>query len=233
MAYAEQNISVYGTEAQFFGTLKTFLTENTVAQFTTVSDYDATTREISFGLNGLTLKFRGITNTPYITVSILLGNTNLIDQISLEAASVNVPSATTVLERTLKFLLIRKGNNVVLNIGARTAVIGKGLVGLAIIPNENANYVYGTSRNGTTWNFVQSDTQASCTLSPYHTYPKATGQLFLDPELPILNAANGEFLFSTTGIIGLGGAETQHFYTGINGDRYYCIMPNVAIKLEE
>ena len=44
MAYAEQNISVYGTEAQFFGTLKTFLTENTVAQFTTVSDYDATTK---------------------------------------------------------------------------------------------------------------------------------------------------------------------------------------------
>lgn len=235
MAYAEQNISVYGTEEQFFYSLKTFLTENTVAQFTTVSDYDATTRAVSFAINGLTLKFtgQGSGSSPASTVrtEIILGNTTLVSKV-VPFTSTNVIAGTTLTERTLKLLLIRKGSSIVLNVGSRIEVIGKGAVALAVIPSEN-NYVYGTSGNGTSWSFIQNDNQAGCILSPYHTYPKATGQLFLDPELPILNSANGEFLFSTTGIIGLGGAESQHFYTGINGDRYYAIMPNVAIKLEE
>ena len=230
MAYAEQNISVYGDEKAFFDALETFLTTNTVAQFTKTAAYDTTTRSISFAINGLTLKFTGINSSSAVRIEVNSGRTGAVSN-AVVFASINISSADTVTNRTLNLLLIRKGGDVVLNIGSRSDVIGKGITALAVIPNENNYYIYGTSNNGTNWTFIKSDTQAVYTLSPYHTYQKATGQLFLDPELPVLNNANGEFLFSTTGIVGLGGAEAQYFYTGINGDRYYAIMSNVAIKM--
>lgn len=230
MAYAEQNISVYGDEKAFFDALETFLTTNTVAQFTKTAAYDTTTRSISFAINGLTLKFTVVIASSAVRIEVNSGRTGAVSN-AVNVASINISSADTVTNRTLNLLLIRKGGDVVLNIGGRTDVIGKGITALAVIPNENNYYIYGTSGNGINWTFIKSDTQAVYTLSPYHTYQKATGQLFLDPELPVLNNANGEFLFSTTGIVGLGGAEAQYFYTGINGDRYYAIMSNVAIKM--
>ena len=230
MAYEERNISIYGDEEAFFDALETFLTTNTVAQFTKTAAYDTTTRSISFAINGLTLKFTGVTASSAVRIEVNSGRTGAVSN-AVNVASINISSADTVTNRTLNLLLIRKGGDVVLNIGGRTDVIGKGITALAVIPNENNYYIYGTTNNGQSWNFIKSDTQAVYTLSPYHTYPKATGQLFLDPELPILNSANGEFLFSTTGIVGLGGAENRYFYTGINGDRYYAIMSNVAIKM--
>lgn len=230
MAYEERNISVTSIEKDFFDELETFLTTNTVAQFTKTAAYDTTNRSISFAINGLTLKFTAVSSSSAVRIEVNSGRTGAVSN-AVAFASINIPSADTVTNRTLNLLLIRKGGDVVLNIGGRTDVIGKGITALAVIPNENNYYIYGTSGNGTTWAFIKSDTQAVYTLSPYHTYPKTTGQLFLDPELPILNSANGEFLFSTTGIVGLGGAENRHFYTGINGDRYYAIMSNVAIKM--
>lgn len=234
MAYEERNISIYGDEEAFFDALETFLTTNTVAQFTKTAAYDTTTRSISFAINGLTLNFTGlgnnVTTSNSVRINVNSGRTGAVTN-TIAFASVAVSSAEAVTNRTLNLLLIRKGGDVVLNIGSRTDVIGKGITALAVIPNENNYYIYGTAGSRTNWTFIKSDTQEIYTLSPYHTYPKATGQLFLDPELPILNSANGEFLFSTTSIIGLGGAEAQHFYTGINGDRYYAIMSNVAIKM--
>ena len=234
MAYDERNISVNGIEADFFDELGTFLTTNTVAQFTKTAAYDTTNRSISFAINGLTLKFTGLGNNINSSTSVRIevnsGRTGAVSN-TVAFASSNVVAAASITNRTLNLLLIRRGGDVVLNIGSRSNTIGKGTTALAVIPNENNYYIYGTSSSGTTWTFIKSDTQAVYTLSPYHTYQKATGQLFLDPELPVLNNANGEFLFSTTGIVGLGGAEAQHFYTGINGDRYYAIMSNVAIKM--
>lgn len=234
MAYEERNISIYGDEEAFFDALEAFLTTNTVAQFTKTAAYDTTTRSISFAINGLTLNFTGlgnnVTTSNRVRINVNSGRTGAVTN-TIAFASVDVSSAEAVTNRTLNLLLIRKGGDVVLNIGSRTDVIGKGLTALAVIPNENNYYIYGTAGSRTNWTFIKSDTQEIYTLSPYHTYPKATGQLFLDPELPILNSANGEFLFSTTGIVGLGGAEAQYFYTGINGDRYYAIMSNVAIKM--
>lgn len=234
MAYEERSISVNGYETDFFDELETFLTKNTVAQFTKTAAYDTTTRSISFAINGLTLKFTGLGSggspSTAVRIEVNSGRTGAVSN-AIPFASSSVSGVTTVTTRTLNLLLIRRGGDVVLNIGGRADVIGKGTTALAVIPNENSYYIYGTSGSGTTWTFIKSDTQEIYTLSPYHTYPKATGQLFLDPELPILNSANGEFLFSTTGIVGLGGAEAQHFYTGINGDRYYAIMSNVAIKM--
>ena len=236
MAYEERNISIYGDEKAFFDELGTFLTTNTVAQFTKTEAYDTTTRSISFAINGLTLKFTGLGNninsSPEVRIEVNSGRTGAVINTVVFASS-NVGGAGTVTNRTLNLLLIRRGGDVVLNIGSRSNTIGKGTTALAVILNENNYYIHGTSGNGTTWTFIKSDTQDVCTLSPYHTYQKAEGQLFLDPELPILNSANDTFLFATTGFVGLGGAEGQHFYTGVNGDRYYAIKPNVAIKLEE
>ena len=148
MAYEERNISVNGTEEDFFNELETFLTTNTVAQFTKTVAYDTTTRSISFAINGLTLTFtgQGSGSSPASTVRIEVnsGRTGAVSN-TVAFASSNVVAAASITNRTLNLLLIRKGGDVVLNIGSRTDVIGKGITALAVIPNEN-NYYGNTAQ---------------------------------------------------------------------------------------
>ena len=148
MAYEERNISIYGDEEAFFDALEAFLTTNTVAQFTKTVAYDTTTRSISFAINGLTLTFtgQGSGSSPASTVRIEVnsGRTGSVSNL-VAFASGNVAAAGTVTTRTLNLLLIRKGGDVVLNIGSRTDVIGKGITALAVIPNEN-NYYGNTAQ---------------------------------------------------------------------------------------
>ena len=171
MAYEERSISVNGYETDFFDELETFLTKNTVAQFTKTVAYDTTNRSISFAINGLTLTFtgQGSGSSPASTVRIEVnsGRTGSVSNL-VAFASGNVAAAGTVTTRTLNLLLIRKGGDVILNIGSRTEIIGQGTIALAVIPNENNYYVYGTAGSRTNWTFIKSDTQEIYTLSPYH-----------------------------------------------------------------
>ena len=148
MAYEERNISIYGDEEAFFDALEAFLTTNTVAQFTKTAAYDTTTRSISFAINGLTLNFKGLgsSGSPSTSVRIEVnsGRTGAVSN-TVAFASSNVVAAASITNRTLNLLLIRKGGDVVLNIGSRTDVIGKGITALAVIPNEN-NYYGNTAQ---------------------------------------------------------------------------------------
>lgn len=241
MAYTAQTVTSSGTELDFLTAVRTFFVNNQDITFT-VEEEDLTNYPQYFivSVNSkLKIKVSSLATTENTSVPVL-AFTAYTDTRQLATANVPYGSQTAAkndANRTISLFVAQKGNSVVINVASNFQLTGKGSFGALIIQDSNSNTVcWGTANNPTIAslvNFYDPDTNIQYKLSPYHTYQKAEGQLFLDPELPILNSANGEFLFSTTGIIGLGGAESQHFYTGINGDRYYAIMPNVAIKLEE
>ena len=241
MAYTAQTITSAGDELDFLDAVRSFFVNNQYVTFT-VEEEDSRNYPRYFIVS--------VNSKLKIKVSSLAANENT--QASAlaftayagtnELATINITygSSTAVrndANRTIRLFVAQKGNSVVINVASNSQLTGKGSFGALIIQDGNSNTVcWGTVITPTIAslvNFYDPDTNIQYKLSPYHTYQKAEGQLFLDPELPIINVANSEFLFATTDIVGLGGAEAQHFYTGINGDRYYAIMPNVAIKLEE
>ena len=213
MAYTAQTVTSSGTELDFLTAVRTFFVNNQDITFT-VEEEDLTNYPQYFivSVNSkLKIKVSSFATTENTQTS-AFKFTAYTDTRTLAESTVTFGSqaiAKDEANRTINLFVAQKGNSVVINVASNS-------------PNI-ASLVY----------FYDPDTNIQYKLSPYHTYQKAEGQLFLDPELPVLNNANGTFLFATTDIVGLGGAEAQHFYTGINGDRYYAIMPNVAIKLEE
>ena len=241
MAYTAQTVTSSGTELDFLTAVRTFFVNNQDITFT-VEEEDLTNYPQYFIVSAnskLKIKVASLASTED-TQTAALAFTAYTDTRQLATANVTYGSSTAAknnANRTISLFVAQKGNSVVINVANNSQLTGKGFFGALIIQDSNSNTVcwgaVGTLTIASLLTFYDPDTNIQYKLSPYHTYQKAEGQLFLDPELPVLNNANGTFLFATTDIVGLGGAEAQHFYTGINGDRYYAIMPNVAIKLEE
>ena len=241
MAYTAQTITSAGDELDFLAAVRSFFVNNQYITFT-VEEEDLTNYPQYFIVS--------VNSKLKIKVSSLAANENTQTSAlaftayagtnTLATANITYSSSTAAkndANRTISLFVAQKGNSVVINAAHFTQLTGKGPFGALIIQDSNSNTVCWGTVNvpsaSSLSDFYDPDTNTRYKISPYHTYQKAAGQLFLDPELPVLNNANSTFLFATSDIVGLGGAETQHFYTGINGDRYYCIMPNVAIKLEE
>ena len=241
MAYTAQTVASSETELDFLKAVKTFFVNNQYITFT-VEEEDLTNYPQYFivSVNSkLKIKVSSFATTENTQTS-AFKFTAYTDTRTLAESTVTFGSqaiAKDEANRTINLFVAQKGNSVVINVASNSQLTGKGSFGALIIQDNGNNTVcWGTNITPTIASlvtFYDPDTNIQYKLSPYHTYQKAEGQLFLDPELPVLNNANGTFLFATTDIVGLGGAEAQHFYTGINGDRYYAIMPNVAIKLEE
>ena len=241
MAYTAQTITSAGDELDFLKAVRTFFINNQDITFT-VEEEDLTNYPQYFIVSAnskLKIKVASLASTED-TQTAALAFTAYTDTRQLATANVTYGSSTAAknnANRTISLFVAQKGNSVVINVANNSQLTGKGFFGALIIQDSNSNTVcwgaVGTLTIASLLTFYDPDTNIQYKLSPYHTYQKAEGQLFLDPELPVLNNANGTFLFATTDIVGLGGAEAQHFYTGTNSDRYYCIMPNVAIKLEE
>ena len=241
MAYTAQTVTSSGTELDFLTAVRTFFVNNQDITFT-VEEEDLTNYPQYFIVSAnskLKIKVASLAATENTQTSALKFTAYTYTR-TLAESSVTFGSqaiAKNEANRTISLFVAQKGNSVVINVASNSQLTGKGFFGVLIIQDSNSNTVcWGTVNTpiiASLVNFYDPDTNIQYKLSPYHTYQKAEGQLFLDPELPVLNNANGTFLFATTDIVGLGGAEAQHFYTGTNSDRYYCIMPNVAIKLEE
>ena len=241
MAYTAQTITSAGDELDFLTALRTFFVNNQDITFTVEEEnlanypqYFIVSVNAKLKIKVSSLAANENTQTSALAFTAYAG-TN-----ALATANITYSSATVAkndANRTISLFVTQKGNSVVINAANFTQLTGKGSFGALIIQDSNSNTAcWGTAdvpSASSFSSFYDPDTNTRYKISPYHTYQKAEGQLFLDPELPVLNNANSTFLFATSDIVGLGGAETQHFYTGINGDRYYCIMPNVAIKLEE
>lgn len=241
MAYTAQTVTSSGTELDFLTAVRTFFVNNQDITFT-VEEEDLTNYPQYFivSVNSkLKIKVSSLAINENTQVSVF-SFTAYTDTRQLAAINITYGSqaaAKNDANRTINLFVAQNGNSVVINAANNAQLTGKGSFGALIIQDSNSNVAcWGTSIVPTVsslLDFYDPDTNIRYKLSPYHTYQKAEGQLFLDPELPVLNNANSTFLFAANDIVGLGGAETQHFYTGTNGDRYYCIMPNVAIKLEE
>lgn len=240
MAYTAQIVTSSGTELDFLKAVRTFFTS---------CGFTVTAEQLSTDPGSFTVSKR---NMLIEVASVAAGNANtaivrftLYARISetttreIATVSINYASLTkqpsSPADRSIQVFIAQKGNATICNAAAYNAVVGKGrftaLTVSGMDENNNPYNVVGNISSSSNLYITENNTQ--CNFSPYHTYQKTEGQLFLDPELPILNNANNAFLFAATDIVGLGGAEAQHFYTGTNSDRYYCIMSNVAIKLEE
>lgn len=242
MAYTAQTITSAGDELDFLFAVRTFFVNNQYIKFTVEEEnLENYPQYFIVSVNSkLKIKVSSLAaneNTPASSIQFTAYAGTKQIAISNIIYSGSQAGASVALSRTINLFVAQKGNSVVINAANYTQLIGKGYFGALITQDGNSNVACWGEINVPSANslvkFYDPDTNIQYKILPYHTYQKAEGKLFLDPELSILNNANNEFLFSTTDIVGLGGAEAQHFYTGVNGDRYYCIMPNVAIKLEE
>lgn len=241
MAYTAQTITDLTSEASFFEAVQTFFQNN---GFTVVENFSSNTGYFTVSVGNMQIKALNIGGTPNgnyqigfrVYAKFLNQETIEIASSTLSYAADRVPPSSGA-ERAIQVLLAKKGNAVVFNAASYNENAGKGsFTALTVRGTDESSNLYnivGGVLGGSSEALYITESNSRCVLSPCHTYPKAEGELFLDPELPVLSNANNAFLFNISDITGLGGAETKHFYKDAANNRYYCIKSNVAIKLEE
>lgn len=121
------------------------------------------------------------------------------------------------------------GKFLALNLAGYTTQIGKGdfVVFDVKTDNDELLYLYSTSNSG-----YYSTQQYRGTVSLKRNYAKETNVLFLDEGVPILNSSNNSYVMDLPYLVTLGGAEAGYTYTMSNGDNYYCLLDNIAVKFD-
>lgn len=116
------------------------------------------------------------------------------------------------------------------NVASHTTQMGKG--------SGNVFYVITNDEEIARSSIVPSNlacystNQYSCTLTLKRTYPKEENVFFKDEGVPILKTIDSSFVMDMPYLVTLGGAEAQHTYTMTNGDNYYCLLDNIAVKFD-
>ena len=121
------------------------------------------------------------------------------------------------------------GKFLALNIAGHTTQIGRGTLVLFNVKTDNDElfYLYGSSGIG-----YYSVQQYRGTTSLKRNYAKEENVFFLDEGVPILKLSDSSFVMDMPYLVTLGGAEAQHTYTMTNGDNYYCLLDNIAVKFD-
>lgn len=244
MAYIRADIADYGTEDTLLQKVRDLFVNNTVAPFTLVSEnfierpytftvsYNNLMIEIASNANSATKD----TNTFLIKFYIMTDGEAVQKTNSSVAYSSNV-TASSLATRTLKFLIAKNGNDIVVNISPYTKSLGKGdIVAINITTSDNneiIGYNMGASTITNKLTYLSADNQITLTARPYHLAQKTEGVLWLDPELTFYKSNAGEYYSLSKGITGLGGGTRLSTYTTAEGDKYYCCDTNIAIKLGE
>ena len=125
------------------------------------------------------------------------------------------------------------GNFFALNIAGYTTQIGKGdlvLFGVKTEDNEIC-YVTGSSSSSGT-GYYYSVLQYRVTASLKRAYQKTENVFFKDEGVPVLKSSDNSYVMDLPYLVTLGGAEAQHTYTMTNGDNYYCLIDNIAVKFD-
>ena len=78
----------------------------------------------------------------------------------------------------------------------------------------------------------RSTNQYPVSLKPKRTYNKEENVFFLDEGIPTINTNNNGFVMDLPYLVTLGGAERSYTYTMTNGDNYYCLIDNIAVKFD-
>lgn len=242
MAYLKQNISFYGTEDGFLMHLKKLLTNSAFSINCIEENYDTFPHYILLG--GDTLRFKicsKLSNLSSTENDFLIsmgfvnsGSNNIIwlwEGLAVTFSSTNI-GIQAITNRQLGLLIIKTGTGTVINISDYSVLAGKGTLTISVVENPDAKLCI-CENNGTFYRKAVSHNNENFTFKPYHTLKKDDDEFFLDPEVPAFNSSNNAFITNSTDITGLGGAVKSTFYTMTNGDKYYAVDSNIAIKLGE
>lgn len=121
------------------------------------------------------------------------------------------------------------GKFLALNIAGHTTQIGRGTLVLFNVKTDNDElfYLYGSSGIG-----YYSVQQYRGTVSLKRDYAKEENVFFKDEGVPLFNSSNNSYVMDMPYLVTLGGAEARHTYTMTNGDNYYCLLDNIAVKFD-
>lgn len=242
MAYLKQNVSFYGTEDGFLMHLKELFTNSAFSIQLIEENYDTFPHYILLGGDTLRLKITSKLSSLSAfdkELGISMGYTNSgsndiiwVFQNGSVFFSSNNLSVQSVANRQLGLLIVKTGTGTVINIGNYNVLAGKGDYAISVVENPDATLCI-CKNGGMSYYKAVSHNNADFIFKPYHTLKKDDDEFFLDPEVPAFNSSNNAFITNSSSITGLGGAVGKNFYTMTNGDKYYAIENNIAIKLGE
>lgn len=242
MAYLKQNVSFYGTEDGFLMHLKELITNSAFSINCIEENYDTLPHYILLGGDTLRLKISseitGLTGLGYrfvVNMGFVNSGSNdiiwLVKNVYVSFLGSGV-GIQTITNRQLCLLIVKTGTGTAINIGDYTNLAGKGNYTISVVENPDAKLCV-CEQSGIYYCRAVSHNNADFTFRPYHTLKKDDNEFFLDPEAPAYNRTNNAFITNSSDITGLGGAVKSTFYTMTNGDKYYAVDSNIAIKLGE
>ena len=243
MAYLKQNVSFYGTEDGLLMHLKNLFTNSAFSINCIEENYDTLPHYIILGGDTLRLKIcseiTSLSSLEGYRLRVSMGFVNsgsndiiwLISERYVSYADYYV-TMQGICNRQLCLLIVKTGTGTAINIGGYNSVAGKGNFNIFIVENEDAK-LHTYSNGIDTYAKVISNNNADFYFRPHHICGKNSNEFFLDCEISALYTSNNAFITHSTDITGLGGAVAKNFYIMTNGDKYYAVADNIAIRLGE
>lgn len=130
----------------------------------------------------------------------------------------------------LCFFVSDDGKFVAFNVAGNTTQMGKGSGNVFYVITDNEE-IAGVNTNPTNL-ICYSTNQYNSTVSLKRTYQKEENVFFKDEGVPVLKSSDNSYIMDLPYLTTLSGAEAQHTYTMTNGDNYYCLIDNIAVKFD-
>lgn len=134
----------------------------------------------------------------------------------------------------LCFFVSGDGKFIACNLASNTEQIGKGQGNFFNIITDNEEICgiirYNSSSSLST--DFRSTNQYTVSLTPKRTYQKAENVFFKDEGVPVLKSSNSSYIMDLPYLTTLSGAERSYTYTMTNGENYYCLLDNIAVKFD-
>lgn len=184
--------------------------------------------------NSLIIEFRQLNNSVSISNYIKYDSETktLINSTSITVcnrAGGNTGDNVSPLSCSLYVFYSDDGKFLALNIAGHTTQIGKGIAVLFDVKTDSDElfYLYGTTGTG-----YYSVRQYRGTVSLKRDYAKEENVFFKDEGVPLFNSSDSSYVMDIPYLTTLGGAKAGYTYTMTNGDNYYCLLDNIAVKFD-
>lgn len=227
--YIAKDFTAYATPLEFFAQLKEYIAS--IGLFTvTEENLDETPYSFKLQYKDAVIKLEcnGYNNIQCYCYTVINGAEVLKTSTYIYVTQSNTSQE---MSRNIKLLVVKNNDNVLFKIGSYSSELLGYSNAMRAVVFDNGLYCFAIS-NTTSAN-ASDINDTSYTYKPYHTYPKSPTELFLDPELPWVNANDGSFYGNSVGITSLGGAVCGKLYHLEDGSKYYTIFNNMAIPLGE
>ena len=131
----------------------------------------------------------------------------------------------------LSFFVSDDAKFIAFNIAA-TEGMGKGSANAFYVITDSEEIVGLRKDIGTSSSEYYSTNQYAVTLALKRTYQKEENVFFKDEGVPVLKSSDNSYIMDLPYLTTLGGAERSYTYTMTNGDNYYCLANNIAVKFD-